>query len=46
MYFQKSECFFETGTTLRDSTEVGPEAITPCRQQLRGGLASLYWDNY
>jgi len=37
---------FETGITLRDSSEVNPEAITPCRPKLRGGSASLHWDNY
>jgi hypothetical protein len=37
---------FETGITLRDRSEVGPEAIMPCRLQLRGGSASLHWDNY
>jgi len=37
---------FETGITLRDLSEVDPEAITPCRLKLRGGSASLHWDNY
>jgi len=37
---------FETGNTPHDRSEVGPEAITPCRLQLRGGSASLHWDNY
>jgi len=37
---------FEKGITLRDRSEVGPEAITTCRMQVRGGSASLHCHNY